>query len=562
MKIAYIDHSYRRKTKSTDFFLNLLQEKHQVDLYFDKQWMGQKRLHLSKFEQLGYECLILFQIKYPANEINRLNLKNIIYVPMYDSTGIPDYQYWTSIKKCKILSFSKIIYLQAQLYGLDSLYVQYFSPLNAIKRKKIKNKLSIYFWYRVNDIDFKIVKKLINPKYIQRLIINKSNDPYQNQINLSKKDQDKYKIEFCQWVSNKSKLNEILKDCDLFIAPRKLEGIGLSFIDAMSHGIVVIGNNEPTMNEYIDSEVNGYLFEIQNPKNILFHNYLKIQNTMIDFVNKGHQKWIKSTHNIHRFIKKNTRINKFNMSIKMLDKMHRLVKNNNHFIKILLECVNYCIYEKQYMFAQIILDYCSNIATDKTMKIEIQFHNAVFHKYRNHKNWKQYFKKLIRILKNNITEYNSIVLLSKIYHELDENKKALAYLKCYKRKDKTSKYYYKIGEICCRLGDKKYRYYFKKSLDLFGKKSNHKDHDLYLMASMAKRINKLSDAIGYYSEVIKLNTDKRLVSAAYFHLGDIYFHQGILVKAISYMKKCLSFNEDHQKAKEILKKCQIMDKNE
>jgi glycosyltransferase involved in cell wall biosynthesis len=52
---------------------------------------------------------------------------------------------------------------------------------------------------------------------------------------------------------------------NVFVAPRRFEGIGLSFLEAMARGQVVIAENNATMNEYIVHDVNGLLYEPDRP---------------------------------------------------------------------------------------------------------------------------------------------------------------------------------------------------------------------------------------------------------------------------------------------------------
>ena len=53
---------------------------------------------------------------------------------------------------------------------------------------------------------------------------------------------------------------DLLGSCGLFAAPRRKEGIGLSFLDAMARGAFVLGYDSPTMNEYIRHAETGWLF--------------------------------------------------------------------------------------------------------------------------------------------------------------------------------------------------------------------------------------------------------------------------------------------------------------
>ena len=50
-----------------------------------------------------------------------------------------------------------------------------------------------------------------------------------------------------------------LAQSNIYIAPRAVEGVGLTFIEAMVRGCSVFAFNAPTMNEYINHKSNGYL---------------------------------------------------------------------------------------------------------------------------------------------------------------------------------------------------------------------------------------------------------------------------------------------------------------
>jgi glycosyltransferase involved in cell wall biosynthesis len=63
-----------------------------------------------------------------------------------------------------------------------------------------------------------------------------------------------------QWVEKKEDIMAIIRDCDVYIAPRLEEGIGQSFLEALSAGLCVVAANNGTMNEYLVHGVNGILY--------------------------------------------------------------------------------------------------------------------------------------------------------------------------------------------------------------------------------------------------------------------------------------------------------------
>jgi len=65
------------------------------------------------------------------------------------------------------------------------------------------------------------------------------------------------------WGKREQYLKDLVKH-NVYVAPRRFEGIGMSFLEAMAMGMCVVAENQPTANEYIVSGQNGILFEAQN----------------------------------------------------------------------------------------------------------------------------------------------------------------------------------------------------------------------------------------------------------------------------------------------------------
>ena len=69
----------------------------------------------------------------------------------------------------------------------------------------------------------------------------------------------------------KNEYLELMKNQNVFIAPRRKEG--MSMVEAIFKGMYIIGYDEATMNEYITNDKIGYLFG-KNPKNLNLNNIL------------------------------------------------------------------------------------------------------------------------------------------------------------------------------------------------------------------------------------------------------------------------------------------------
>ena len=56
-----------------------------------------------------------------------------------------------------------------------------------------------------------------------------------------------------------------LRRAGIYFAPRLYEGIGISFLEAMAMGKAVVAPDNPTMNEYVTHNVNGFLYKPGGP---------------------------------------------------------------------------------------------------------------------------------------------------------------------------------------------------------------------------------------------------------------------------------------------------------
>ena len=107
-KILFVDHSYHKKTKSSDFLRKILKKKFIVnDCWIDKSLEFKSNI-------FQYEIIFFHQIFPPLKILRKLKNKNIIWSPMYDSPLYPigySWLLWQIIKfyNIKIITFSKAI---------------------------------------------------------------------------------------------------------------------------------------------------------------------------------------------------------------------------------------------------------------------------------------------------------------------------------------------------------------------------------------------------------------------------------------------------------------------
>ena len=292
--LAYVDHNYHVKTKSGDFLREIFKSKFEIKNY----WIGKEIIF--KKELFNYKNIFFFQILPSTNQLKKFKNKNIMWAPMYDSPHFPygfSDHFWRIIKyyDIKVLCFSNRLKKQLIKHKIKHLSLKYF------KKPKIFNnvikKLNIFFWDRgdleiddwINQFKFDDINKIYyltfqrNKKfYFDRKIKKK--------IVLLKKN----------FLPKKKFLN-LIKKSDIFICPRKKEGIGMAQVEAISMGKYLIGTKDSTMEDYIANQKIGQ-FISKRPKFQIDGNYLqKTKKFRQKYAENGYKKFEKNKFKIIRF---------------------------------------------------------------------------------------------------------------------------------------------------------------------------------------------------------------------------------------------------------------------
>ncbi|MCC7304164.1 FkbM family methyltransferase [bacterium] len=301
-KLIYVDHSFHSRTKSNNFLSEYLKEYFDVDVVLDYSWKGLPHPDLSFIDE-SYGAVIFFQTIPPSEIVNGIKNEHKIYVPMYDGLTNKEASFWRQYKDIRVLCFSKITYDLFSSFGMKALYIQYFpepKPYNPGDDSKL------FFWQRLTSINIQTVITLLGKK-IAQIHIHRVVDPGHTFIEPSETEIKKYNITFSEWLSARAMMWEIAEQAGIYVAPREMEGIGLSFLEAMARGKVVIATDNPTMNEYIVHKETGFLFNLEDVQPIELQNLKKIHEQTYEYMLKGYGAWMKDRQRIIEFIKKSYR---------------------------------------------------------------------------------------------------------------------------------------------------------------------------------------------------------------------------------------------------------------
>jgi len=288
-KILFIGHGYHQKTLSNSFLLDILKESFDVDVYYDETWQKGPEVNEEIFFKKEYSQIIFYQICPYKFILNNLKIEKVFFIPMYDGLDFKGVvkNLYMSFNKIIFINFSKKIHQKLLNFGIQSFYFQYFP---APQEKCFGDKNKLFFWQRRNEINLNLVEKLF-ANYPINIHIHQALDPNQLIDKPSKEQEKKFQLISSNWFNSKVEFLSAIKDKAFFIAPRLKEGIGMSFLEAMAMGKIVIANNDATMNEYIEHGVNGYLFDYKNPKPLIFDNLEKIQDNAYKTIEQGYEKF-------------------------------------------------------------------------------------------------------------------------------------------------------------------------------------------------------------------------------------------------------------------------------
>jgi hypothetical protein len=275
--VAYVDHSFHEKTRSTKFLVDLMRRHGLVvDYFWDNSWRGGSPIAWENV--CSYDVVIMFQAFCPISaSYYRALHPNVIYIPMLDQFGLwrgPMYNlrgFWEPFQGSKILNFSIGLHSIALAFGIASYLARYHQEPNALPAS-FERGLHGFFWLRrEREISWSTIRTLISRNQLTSLHIHVAVDPGTPPPQLpSKAEIEKHKVTISNWFEDKTELDQLLEKANVFFAPRAEEGIGQSFLEAFARGQCVVAPTNGTMNEYIVPGVNGLLYDLANPSPLDF----------------------------------------------------------------------------------------------------------------------------------------------------------------------------------------------------------------------------------------------------------------------------------------------------
>jgi len=220
-----------------------------------------------------------------------INEANNIYLKTFRQRQVQILEKWTLKHSNAIYSPSNMLakYLEKEIYNnkkkikvIETPFLlettQYdFKIYDEIKTKVKENKYILYFgrlglWKGTIDIADMIYELLGKYKSIYFVFIGKDKQ-YKDKpvINYIIEKAGKYKDRVIYYKNiTHNKLYPIIQNAYCVVLPSRIENLSNTVIEAMAFKKIVVATNGTSFEQLIDNNVNGFLCEPTNPKNLLY----------------------------------------------------------------------------------------------------------------------------------------------------------------------------------------------------------------------------------------------------------------------------------------------------
>lgn len=302
MRIALIDHSYRQTTQSIGFFHEILAALGSIQHFYDETWRGGENLWRTTFNESDYDLIVIFQV-HEAFAVLSGKHPNVVFVPMYDGMLSGGQFHWKpEFAKARTVSFSRALHQEVTKRDGLSRYFKYFPDPTNFKTVSDFEEIRPFYWYRTADISPDLVFAFCKDGKAKSITLHNAPDPEQPPLSISSLPSCLSDIKVTRWFETSGHYRETLTQHNVFFAPRAVEGIGMSFIEAMASGLCVVAPNSPTMNEYIADGTNGLLYSLDRRLPLDFSRAKEIGARARETVERGYADWRRAIPELTEFL--------------------------------------------------------------------------------------------------------------------------------------------------------------------------------------------------------------------------------------------------------------------
>jgi hypothetical protein len=291
MKLLFVDHAFHRKTRSADFFVDVLRGFFDVTILYAEPGKAEQ----PGLASLGdaFDVVILWQLDYLAPLVLAQGVPTIV-VPMFDgSSEMPDL-HWLWARGARFISFSRRLHHRLSRLGLDSLLLRYFKPpARRPDPSRFDDGLKVLLWQRrpAEGINLRAIETLFGSQLKAVHIHDAADDARLDTRPYLERSIGGYALTTSTWFDSRQGFTNLMDRHNVLMTPRRAEGIGMVMLEGLSRGMLVAAADAPTHDEYICNWVNGILFNPVAVGHAHVHDPRSIGDMAWRGVVEGHEAW-------------------------------------------------------------------------------------------------------------------------------------------------------------------------------------------------------------------------------------------------------------------------------
>ncbi|MET3781265.1 hypothetical protein ABIC32_001910 [Brevundimonas sp. 1080] len=258
--LLFVDHAFHTSTASSQFFIDLLKRRFDVKIaHIDPPSnIAEETIALAA----SMDVVVIWQMDYIAPVFLALGIPTVV-VPMYDGSATMPDLHWIWSAKAQFVNFSFTLHHRVAGLGNKSFLARYFTPVvSQSERATFKTGLRAFLWQRrpEHGISAPAIMKLLHGQIESLHVHNAPDEPHLDTRAYKVSSTSSCTVTQTSWFPNAADYHAALAQANVFIAPRRAEGIGMALLEAMSRGMLIVACDEPTHNEYISNWLNGVLY--------------------------------------------------------------------------------------------------------------------------------------------------------------------------------------------------------------------------------------------------------------------------------------------------------------
>jgi len=248
--MIFLSHPHHRYTQDFRWLLDAFGEPY-TRLHGDRATLAE---FLPSLAHSPPRLLVLFQLEHLAPWCSQFC--PVMLFPMYDCTrGTPD-SFLRALGRVEWVSFSRSLHQRLGSLGLSSRHLRYAPDPDHYPEVSWRGGIRGYFWERTPEhLDRTAAGEILRALGVDDFEVRRLEDQdfaeHSSVVRRTAAEKS--------WEDHAAYLRH-LQGFQVYLAPRRFEGLGLTFLEAMAMGMCVVAENQPTAEEYITAGLHGILY--------------------------------------------------------------------------------------------------------------------------------------------------------------------------------------------------------------------------------------------------------------------------------------------------------------